>query len=184
MDIQNNSILSQISQRLLEESYIVGIILCGSSNFSDDFHLDLFILVLNNDKNDKIKEIIDRFEHKINHVIKNLLDVENTESLILQDIFKNGKILYWNGAMDVPASQLFKIKPYSLFTFELSGMTQVMKVQFNYQLYGKKNTGQLQEWGGVRIAKSCFYVPHINKYKVTRFFNKFNIKNQDVDIWI
>lgn len=179
------SLLSEIKEALISIQAVAGVVLCGTSNVSDNFHLDLFILTLNPNENGEIDYKIKQFEqYSIKTVVKTLDEIEKIDTKILQDLFRGGKIIYWNSTLDISASHIFKLKPYTLFTFELTGMTQVAKVQFNYQLYGKKDSGQLQAWEGVRVAKSCFYVPHLNKYKVTRFFSKFNIKNSNIDIWI
>ncbi len=177
--------LTKFKDSLSSKNEIIGIILSTSLNQSEQFTPNIFIIVDKNEYIDSIKYIIDsNYSNLFNYVIKSIDDLNKIESSLLQDIFKSGKIIYWSGTSDISASQLFKLKPYSLFTFELSGMPHNQKVQFNYQLYGKKNSGQIKEWEGKRLTKSCFYVPHGHKFKVTRFLSKFNIKSETIDIWI
>ncbi len=185
MDDTRLTLISKIKTSLSKHEAVVGIILSSNPDQVDDSLPNFFIIVDKNDSCDTISKLLsDNFNIKFNFVVKSYDDLIKISGSVLQDVFKSGKMIYWSGSSDLSASQVFKLRPYSLFTFELAGIPHNQKVQFNYQLYGKKNTGQIKQWEGRRIAKSCFYVPYIHKFKVTRFFSKYNIKTENTDIWI
>jgi len=177
--------LNTLKDTLSHKREVLGIILSSNLTTSESFTPNIFIIVDKTESISAIKDIIElNYSNSFNYIIKANDDLSNMDGSILLDLFKSGKMIYWNGNSDISATQMFKLKPYSLFTFELSGIPHNQKVQFNYQLYGKKNSGQLSQWAGKRVAKSCFYVPHTHKFKVTRFLSKFNIKCENFDIWI
>lgn len=177
--------IEKIKSLLSEQPYVMGIFILGST-FEELKKIDLFILIKNDDHIEKTVQLITEVEtiYPINPDIWSLQAFQDQGQESMHAIFKEAKLIYWNAMIDVLASQIFKVRPMTIFTFEFRGFDQKDKVRYNYQLYGKNNNGLLSEWTGRRLGKSCFIVPYANKYKVTRYFNKNNIKYDQKEVYI
>ncbi len=176
--------IASIKEVLSKKSFVLGLFL-SKTTMEEKEKIDLFILIENNDFIDETVNLLTTIQttYILNPDIWSLEALQNTEQDHVHAIFKEGKLIYWNAIVDVLASQVFKVRPYTIFTFEVKQFHQHAKVKFNYQLYGKKDNGLLNQWAGHRLANSCFYVPYSNKYKVMRYFNKNNIKNTQKDVY-
>lgn len=172
-------------KNILSKQEFVLAILLAKSTIENENTIDLFILIEDDRFSEELVDMITKVEtnHPIHPDIWTLEAFQTADSETIHQFFKNGKLIYWNAMVDILASQVLKVKSYTLFTFTFNNFDQKSKVRINYQLYGKKNNGLLSTWDGQRLAKSCFYVPYSNKYKVTRFFNKNDIAYQQKDTY-
>jgi len=184
--------LNMIKDTLVEQGFITGIFVYGSfakGDFSPESELNLFIIVSEDNYIAKAKSVVDAISFSTHYSIKPVIwsinELEKPDNALVQLIFREGKLIYWNSLHDFCASQVFKVRPHTIFTFELSNLEQTTKVRFNYQLYGKKSTrGLLKCVEGKRLTKSCFYVPFGNKFKIIRLFDKFGIQYECKECWI
>lgn len=176
--------IAAIKDVLSKESFVLGIFL-SKTTIEEEHKIDLFILIENNNYIDETVNLLTSINapFPMNPDIWSLEALQTADQDHVHHIFKEGKLIYWNAIVDVLASQVFKVRPYTIFTFEIKGFSQHDKVRFNYQLYGKRDNGLLNQWLGHRLANSCFYVPYCNKYKVLRYFNKNNIKSSQKDVY-
>jgi len=111
-------------------------------------------------------------------------ELNQADSVLLQRVVREGKLIYWNSTSDMLVNQVFRVKLHTMFTFELKKLQQIEKARFNYQIYGRKGSGLLETWEGKRITKSCFYVPFQNKFKVIRFLAGLEISYKTLEIWL
>lgn len=179
-----NNLILEIKSVLSSKPYILGIFLSCSTIENKDL-IDIFILI-EHDKyiEDTINLITSaKTSHPVNPDIWSLEAFQKADKEKVHTIFKEGRLIYWNAMVDILASQVFKVKTYTIFTFSFDGFTQKDKVRINYQVYGKNDDGLLSKWEGQRLARSCFYVSYSNKYKVTRYFNNNNVKYEQKDVY-
>lgn len=184
-------ILENFKEEVLKYESIIGMLHSSEAKELESLEkssIDKILILLSEKSNkDKIKDVITSkmIENDFQVVIHSMDDTDPENLSNLHEIFRKGNLLYWkSGEQDFPASQVFKIKPYTIFIFDLSRLEQKEKVRFNYKLYGKKMSGILSEWDGKRITKSCFYVPYSNRYKSIRFLSHVNIPFQCMEIWM
>ena len=59
-------------------------------------------------------------------------------------------------------SENLGFRPYTLFSWTLSGLTHSEKIRFNYILAGRGMQGILKELGGVRLASGAVKIPISN----------------------
>lgn len=173
-----------IKNALSKSEEVLGIFI-SRGTIEDDSTIYLFILIKNDNYVEKVIDIVTSTPSgvKIQPDIWTLDAFLKSDQDTIHHIFKESRLVYWNAMVDILASQVFKVKTYTIFTFSFKEFSQNEKVKFNYQLYGKKNNGLINQWEGRRLAKSCFYVPYANKYKVTRYLNKNDIKYEQKDTY-
>lgn len=172
-----NSTVAQIKDVLSRQSYVLGVFL-SKATVEESTEIKIFILI-SEDKfiEDAVKSVTTvQTDQVIEPDIWSLEAFQKADNEDIRSIFKEGKLIYWNAMVDILASQVFKVRPYTIFTFALKGLAQNGKAKFNYQLYGKKDNGLIADWNGQRLAKSCFYVPYAKKYRVIRFLNQNGIE--------
>ncbi|MFH1511124.1 MAG: nucleotidyltransferase domain-containing protein [Candidatus Woesearchaeota archaeon] len=56
-------------------------------------------------------------------------------------------------------SENLGFKPYTLFSWTLSGLTHSEKIRFNYILAGRGVQGIVKELGGIRVASGAIKIP-------------------------
>ncbi|MCD4813323.1 hypothetical protein K8S19_06480 [bacterium] len=191
-DLSPKEIINIVKETLIEQDFMVGIFIYGSflkSEATVQTEMELFILVAGTNSIDACTETVRAIEKmlkvKISPIIWSVDELDKPDNAIVQLVFRDGKMVYWNSLHDFSASQVFKIKPHTIFTFSLKNLPQNKKAQFNYRLYGKKaKQGILEEAGGVRLSKSCFHVPYGSKFKISRFFSKLSIQFDNKECWI
>lgn len=184
--------IKMLKDTLIEQGFVIGLFIYGSfakGDFSPDSAIDLFIIVNNSEGAEKVREMVSAIDASISHTLKPTIwtieELIKPDNALVQLVFREGKLIYWNSLHDFSASRVFKVRPHTIFTFVLSNLPQNIKARFNYQLYGKKAfPGLLDTFEGKRLTKSCFHVPFGKKFKVIRFFDKFDIKYETTECWV
>jgi predicted nucleotidyltransferase len=184
--------IKMLKDTLVEQGCMIGLFIYGSfakGDFSPDSAIDLFIIANDTEGVEKVREMIKAIEASMSHTLRPTIwtieEMNKPDNALVQLVFREGKLIYWNSLNDFQANQVFKVRPHTIFTFELSNLPQNVKARFNYQLYGKKTiTGLLAQMDGKRLTKSCFYVPFGKKYKISRFLDKFDIKHVSTECWV
>lgn len=127
-------------------------------------------------------------DRNIQPTIRTVSGLQKTDTGLLQNIFKEGKILFLREPAEIPSALLLQQKPCLIYSFRISGLSQKDKVKFNRSFYeqirkGYKYKGLLNELGGKKLSSGCVMVPHSQKEKIEKFFKKYNVKFEQLKIW-
>ncbi len=171
------------------------IVLYGSfarGDYGKKSDIDIFILIeKNHGTKEKTEDIIIRnskySERRIIPVIRTLDELKSVDEGFLDNIFREGKVLY-SKFFDIDVSEILKLKPYIIYSFDLRNMNQNKKRKFNFALYGqrvKKYTykGILERVDGKKLSKGCILIPENRKNEIEDLFNTYRIKPESVRIW-
>jgi len=88
----------------------------------------------------------------------------------------------------MPSALLLQQKPYLIYSFKISNLSQKDKVRFNRTFYqqakkGYKYNGLLNKLAGKKISPGCVIVPISHKEKIEKFLKKFNISFEQLKVW-
>jgi len=188
-------ILKKIAKELSKIEDVKAVILYGSlarGEFTSRSDVDLFILTTEDKTQkeiyDKVIELESEIGRNIQPTIRTIVELQKTDTGLLQNIFQEGKILYLREPSDIPSAILLQQKPYLIYSFQISSLPQKDKVRFNRQLYeqtrkGYKYKGLLQEIGGQKLSAGCVMIPYEQKEKIEKFFKKFKVKFEQLKVW-
>ncbi len=188
-------IFKKIAEKLSQIEDVKAIILYGSFARGEDTSrsdIDLFIITTEDktraEVQDKIIELESEIDRTIQPTIRTIGELQKTDTGLLQNIFQEGKALYLREPQDIPSAVLLQQKPYLIYSFQISQLTQKEKARFNRQLYeqirkGYKYKGLLQEIAGQKLSPGCIMVPHTEKSKIEKFFKKFKVKFEQLKVW-
>lgn len=188
-------ILKKIAKELSGIEDVKAVILYGSlarEEFTSRSDIDLFILTTEDktrkEMQDKIIELESEIGKNIQPTIRSISELQETDTGLLQNIFQEGKILYLREPSDIPSAILLKQKPYLIYSFQISSLTQKDKARFNRHLYEQirkdyKYKGLLRKIGGQKLSSGCVIIPHMQKEKIEKFFKKFKVKFEQLKVW-
>lgn len=188
-------ILKKIVKELSVVEDIKAIILYGSFARGEDTSrsdIDLFIITTENKTRtkvqDKIIELESEIDRTIQPTIRTIDELQKTDTGLLQNIFQEGRVLYLREPQDIPSAVLLQQKPYLIYSFQISRLSQKEKARFNRQLYAQtrkkyKYKGFLQELGGQKLSPGCIIIPHTEKTKIEKFFRKFKVEFEQLKVW-
>jgi predicted nucleotidyltransferase len=188
-------ILKKITKELSKIEDVKAVILYGSlarGEFTSRSDVDLFILTTEDktqkEIHDKVIELESEIGRNIQPTIRTIVELQKTDTGLLQNIFQEGKILYLREPSDIPSAILLQQKPYLIYSFQISSLLQKEKARFNRQLYEQtrkeyKYKGLLQEIGGQRLSAGCVMIPYEQKEKIEKFFKKFKVKFEQLKVW-
>lgn len=187
--------LKKIIKELSALEDIKAVILYGSlarGEYTSRSDIDLFILTTESktqkEVQDKIIELESEIGRNIQPTIRTIKELQETDTGLLQNIFQEGKVLYLRELAEIPSAVLLQQKPYLIYTFQISSLTQKDKARFNRQLYQQtkksyKYKGLLQKIGGQKLSAGCIVIPHTEKVKIEKFFKKFKVKFEQLKVW-
>ena len=188
-------IFNQISRELSLISEIKLVILYGSyarGDFGPKSDLDLFILTSKSDSIEKIHNAIIRIEEKIGKSIQPTIrtgeEFRKTDSGLLQNLLREGKILFLRDFYEISAVTLLKQKPLIIYSFRINSLSQKNKAKFNREFYARTKKqyeyrGLLQKLGGEKLASGCIVIPFRAKNEMEKVFKKYKIKHETKNIW-
>ena len=154
--------------------------------------IDLFILTTKIKTQEEIQNKVIELESEVGRniqpTIRTIAELQKTDSGLLQNIFQEGKALYLREPAEIPSALLLQQKPYIIYSFRISKLSQRDKVRFNRSLYeqkrkGYKYKGLLNELGGEKLSSGCVMVPNNQKEKMEKFFKKLNVKFEQLKVW-
>ena len=189
-------IFKQISRELSSISEIRLVILYGSyarGDFGPKSDLDLFILTSKSDAVEKTHNAIIRIEEKIGKSIQPTIrtgeEFRKTDSGLLQNLLREGKILFLRDFYEISAVTLLKQKPFIIYSFRINSLSQKNKAKFNREFYSRTKKkyeyrGLLQKLGGVKLASGCIMIPFREKNGMEKIFKKNKIKYEKKNIWV
>jgi predicted nucleotidyltransferase len=184
-----------IAQELSAISEIKLIILYGSyarGDFGPKSDIDLFILIQRGNALENVQNTIIRIEEKIGKSIQPTVRTEEefkkTDSGLLQNLLREGKILFLRDFHEISAVELLKQKPFVIYSFRINLLSQKKKAKFNREFYSrtKKNytyRGLLQKLGGEKLASGCILIPFRKRNVLEKFFKKYKIEFESKNIW-
>ena len=188
-------ILKKIAKEISKIEDVKAVILYGSlarEEFTSRSDVDLFILTTEDktqkEIHDKVIELESEIGRNIQPTIRTIVELQKTDTGLLQNIFQEGKILYLREPSDIPSAILLQQKPYLIYSFQISSLLQKEKARFNRQLYEQtrkeyKYKGLLQEIGGQKLSAGCVMIPYEQKEKIEKFFKKFKVKFEELKVW-
>ncbi len=188
-------ILNKITKALSAIEDVKAVVLYGSfARGEATSRSDIDLLILTTEKEtikevqNKIIEVEQATGRNIQPTIRTPEELQKTDTGLLQNIFQEGKVLYLKEAADIPSAILLQQKPFLVYTFQLSSLSQKEKARFNRQLYevtkkSYKYKGLLQEFGGRKLSAGCILVPHAEKRKIEKFFKQFKVQFNQLKVW-
>jgi len=188
-------ILKKITTDLSEIPDLKLVVLYGSYARGENTSrsdIDLFILTTKIKTQEEIQNKVIGLESEVGRniqpTIRTISELQKTDSGLLQNIFKEGKVLYLREPAEIPSTLLLQQKPYIIYSFRISKLSQRDKVRFNRSLYeqkrkGYKYKGLLNELGGKKLSSGCVMVPNNQKEKIEKFFKKLNVKFEQLKVW-
>jgi len=188
-------ILKKIAKELSKVEDVKAVILYGSlarGEFTSRSDVDLFILTTEDktqkEIHDKVIELESEIGRNIQPTIRTIVELQKTDTGLLQNIFQEGKILYLREPSDIPSAILLKQKPYLIYSFQISSLSQKDKARFNRQLYeqtrkGYNYKGLLKEIGGQKLSAGCVMISYERKEKIEKFLKKFKVKFEQLKVW-
>lgn len=188
-------ILKKITKDLSEIPDLKLVVLYGSYARGENTSrsdIDLFILTTKIKTQEEIQNKVIGLESEVGRniqpTIRTISELQKTDSGLLQNIFKEGKVLYLREPAEIPSAVLLQQKPYIIYSFRISKLSQRDKVRFNRSLYeqkrkGYKYKGLLNELGGKKLSSGCVMVPNNQKERIEKFFKKLNVKFEQLKVW-
>jgi predicted nucleotidyltransferase len=188
-------IFKHISKELSSISEIRLVILYGSyarGDFGPKSDVDLFILMTQSGAIDKIHNAIISIEEKIGKSIQPTIrtgeEFRKTDSGLLQNLLREGKLLFLRDFIEISAVTLLKQKPFIVYSFKINSLSQKNKAKFNREFYARTKKqyeyrGLLQKLGGEKLASGCIVIPFRAKNEMEKIFKKYKIKYEAKNIW-
>lgn len=186
----------EIARQLSQISEVGLVVLYGSyarGDFGPKSDVDLLILISKSAAIEKVHDAVILIEEKIGKAIqptiRTMEEFRRTDSGLLQNIFREGKILYLREFFEIPVAEMLKQKPYVIYTFAISSMRQKDKAKFNREFYSRKTKGKyeyqglLQKLGGEKLASGCVLMPFAKKAGLEKLFKKHKISYSSKNIW-
>jgi predicted nucleotidyltransferase len=188
-------LLKKIVNDLSSISDVKAVVLYGSFARGENTSrsdIDLLILTAKEKTKEEIQNrIIDlelQIGKSIQPTIRTIAELKKTDSGLIQNIFKEGRILYIKEPADIPAALLLEHRPYLIYSFRLNNLSQKEKVKFNRALYaqvrkGYKYKGLLDKLGGKKLSPGSIIISHLHRADMERFFKKFNVQYEQLTVW-
>jgi len=169
------------------------VILYGSfarGDFGPKSDLDLFIITDKAGARNAVLRALAELEldRRIQPTVRTEQELRKTDTGLLQNVFDDGKVIYLREPMEIPVKALLGLKPFSIFIFELTHLDQKTKARFNREMYDRsrgryKYDGLLGEIGGRRLSRGCVLVSTSAKARLLRFFKKYSVRVQEIEVW-
>jgi len=192
--MEQHRLVSRIVKTVGPLPGVVAIILYGSFARGDHgpkSDVDLLILVRRPSQTRVVNDCFAEreFGREIQPTIRSLQQLRKTDTGLLRNVFREGKILFLKEPLDLPAARLLDLKPFALYTFSLKGLPQPQKARFNRLLYARKTAGYqyrglLADLGGIRLSSGCFLLPRDSCRRIERAFKQHRVNFQSRKVWI
>jgi len=177
----NLQALNLIKKFKKENEEVFDIAIYGSSvkgklDFND---LDLAILLNKKSSVSKKLKLSQELKSKLKNKVKYELDVKamdlydfmDKNFVARQGIIGSGYLLLNKKNI----SSLFGFESYSIFKYNLKGLTNSKKTLFRYAIGGRNGKGLLELKKGEQLGRGSIKVPLIYEEEFKEFFEKFNI---------
>lgn len=180
--------LNRLVQAVTSVAGVLAVILFGSRARADyDEHSDYDLLVVfeNNEimwKNRrKLYENVGRlglFTQVLTRSVKELN--EKTEPTFLQNVLRQGVLLYLRYPLRAPAFTQ-NLKPMTIVSYSLKGLSQKEKMKVVYRLFGRKAKGEslkgvVVQKGIRKLGDGCFMIPSESLDAAVNILKKYQVQ--------
>jgi len=190
--------IETIAQKLAQLPEVKATVLFGSIARGDAKpSSDIDLLVITSEKQAEerilaeISKLQRRADRKLQAIVKTLEDVKHASPALLQNIAHHGKLIYLAPGVEFPIRDLFHEKMATLFSYDISHLSQEKKNALNRALYGYsqktrgkiyKVEGFLEKYGGERIGRAVIMVPSEHKEIFKELLNNAGAKFRMIHI--
>ncbi len=191
--LKNKRVLKKIVSTLSSIKDLKGIFLYGSfarGDYGPRSDIDLMLITNKKESVEEIQNMVISLElgRNIQPTIRTEKELAETDSGLLQNIFLDGKALFLREPLDVNVSMLLHIRPFLVYTFDLSKLDQKTKAKFNRAFYPRMHEnydypGVLKKLNGEKLASGCIMVPSSEKKDIEKFFNSYKINFKAERMW-
>jgi len=185
--------LRKVVRALATVGGVRAVFLYGSfarGDFGPRSDLDLFIVTSKPGVREEVMAILAGLDldRSIQPTIRSETELRQTDSGLLQNVFREGMVLYLREPMEIPVDSLLSLKPYSIFTFELARLDQKTKAKFNRELYERTKgkyeyNGLLGELGGEKLSRGSVIMPFDGRERLLRLLKKYDVEFDEVRVW-
>ena len=167
-----------LRKNLESDKNIFDIIMYGSSTSGKLKPRDIDIMVIFLEGS--LKERLDRIQNIKFQLKEERCDIKQ---MLLVDFFKpshlartgviiSGVSIRTKGTF----AEILGFKPYSLFWYNLSGLSHKEKVKFNYVLAGRRTQGIIEKFQGIRLASGAVKIPIENSLSFEEILKNHNVE--------
>lgn len=191
--LKNKRMLRKIVSTLSSIKDLKAIILYGSfarEDYGPRSDIDLMLITARKKSVEEIQNVIISLElgRNIQPTIRTEKELAETDSGLLQNIFLEGKPLFLREPLDLNVSTLLHLRPFLIYTFDLSDLDQKTKAKFNRVFYPRMHKnynypGVLEKLKGERLASGCIVVPFSEKKDIEKYFSSYKINFKAVRMW-
>lgn len=145
---------------------------------------------------DRVMALLPELDVKVQLHETNIEDMGLEDHIFVENILKEGIILLARPKLRIPVEKILSLKPYSLFSYSVSGIepSRVMALRralYTYKgtkkLGGKKYTyaysGLVSKYGK-KLGRSCFMVPNECAKNVRAVFEQLRIPYDETTVWV
>jgi len=140
--------------------------------------LDIMIIFLEG----KLRDRLDKIQELKNNLRgKEFKDID-VKSMLLRDFFDKNFLarqgILLEGISLINSKSLAEqlgFKAFSLFTYNLSGLTHTLKIRFNYALKGRTSKGLLDDFKGKSLGKGVLIISMEKSNEFESFLQKWKI---------
>lgn len=191
--LKNKRLLKRLVSTLSSIKDLKAIVLYGSfarGDYGPRSDIDLMLITTRKESVEEIQNMIISLElgRNIQPTIRTEKELAETDSGLLQNIFLGGKILFLREPLDLNVSMLLHLRPFLVYTFDLSKQDQKTKTKFNRAFYPRRHKnynylGVLKKLNGEKFASGCVMVPFSEKKDIEKFFSSYKIRFKAERIW-
>jgi predicted nucleotidyltransferase len=168
---------------------VTGIILFGSLARGDcDKYSDYDLLVLFENKTsmwqswDELFQTVGNLKLNLHLIPETLEELKTANPTFQNELSKHGKILFARSPLEV-FLQPVKLEPYSLISYNMSGLNYRNKMKAAYFLYRQNGAGAIAKTGGIKLNDGCILIPNSASEEITTTLSTLNVKTKKMQIY-
>ena len=196
-----------IGNNLFKHEEIENIILFGSlasGRFNKESDIDICVIFKQNTPKkleDTIFNYILNLEKELNHSIQCVSifpeDINNWDTIFLENILAEGQLLYGNSYYYELLIKALELQPYQIITMNLKALDSADKMKLKRILYGyktikkySKKTYKYQKKGlikkikGIKLGRGSFIIPEKEFLLVEDKLKEFDIRISNFRVWM
>jgi len=196
-----------IGNNLSKYEEIENIILFGSlasGRFNKESDIDICVIFKQNTPKkleDTIFNYILNLEKELNHSIQCVSifpeDINNWDTIFLENILAEGQLLYGNSYYYELLIKALELQPYQIITMNLKALDSADKMKLKRILYGyktikkySKKTYKYQKKGlikkikGIKLGRGSFIIPEKEFLLVEDKLKEFDIRISNFRVWM
>jgi len=198
--LETDSFRNMINRMILLEGLIVIALYGGFARGEVSRKSDIDLLLLfETDKDAKkaetrISEITSDFGERYPQVlVRSYSELGQTSPSLLENIFRDGRILYLRHPLQIPVEKILSLKLAALYQLDTTNLVQLEKVALNRILYGKKEhkleksyeyAGRIAQLGGERLGRGTFIVPAMASGEIEEILSTHGVHFRKREIWL